>query len=132
MAGRSTVPDPRREVDPRRLLGAFGEQAATDWYLQRGAELLDRNWRVREGEIDLVVAHQGAVIFAEVKTRRSTKFGLPVEAITRAKAARLRRLTGLWLRANREVRAAAIRIEIVSVFIDRSGRAHVEMCPLDV
>jgi putative endonuclease len=125
--------DPRVDgVDPRRALGAFGEDAVARWYADRGAAILDRNWRVREGEIDLVVMDRATVVIVEVKTRRSTKFGLPVEAITPAKAARLRRLAGLWLHAHRQVRANRIRIDIASVFVDRSGSARVEVVPLDV
>lgn len=127
------VPDPIAPTrDPRRTLGAFGEQTVALWYAERGATVLDRNWRVREGEIDLVVLLRGAVVIVEVKTRRSTRFGLPVEAITPAKAARLRRLAGLWLREHPEVRHASIRIDIASVMVDGGGHARVEVVPMDV
>lgn len=119
--------------DDRRALGAFGEAAAARHYTERHATVIDRNWRVREGELDLVVAERtGALVFVEVKTRRSTRFGLPVEAITPVKAARLRRLAGLWMRAHPDVRSQSIRIDIASVFVDRAGAARVEILVLDV
>ena len=65
------------------------------WYEARGYEVLARNWRVREGELDLVVARDGALVFCEVKSRSSDAFGLPAEAVTVSKQARLRRLH-LW------------------------------------
>ena len=70
------------------------------WYEARGYEVLARNWRVREGELDLVVARAGALVFCEVKSRSSDAFGLPAEAVTVSKQARLRRLAGLWLTAD--------------------------------
>ena len=56
------------------------------WYAAAGYEILDRNWRVREGELDLVARDSRTIVFCEVKTRRSDAFGLPAEAVTVAKA----------------------------------------------
>ena len=69
--------------DRRRALGAAGEDVAAAWYRAAGYEVLARNWRCREGELDLVVAGSGVVVFCEVKTRRGDAFGLPSEAVTR-------------------------------------------------
>ncbi len=85
-------------VDRRRLdLGARGEQLAVDWYTSRGFTVLGRNWRCREGELDLVVGRDRAVVFCEVKTRRGSGFGVPAEAVTVAKQRRLRKLATRWL-----------------------------------
>ena len=70
------------------------------WYESRGYEVLARNWRVREGELDLVVARDGGVAFCEVKSRSSDAFGQPFEAVTPTKQTRLRRLAALWLAAD--------------------------------
>ena len=83
----------------RRALGAEGEAAVADWYAQRGYQVVARNWRCPSGELDLVVRKGRTLVFCEVKTRTSAAFGAPVEAVTPAKQARLRRLAGCWLEA---------------------------------
>jgi putative endonuclease len=92
----------------RRARGDAGEARAAAWYEAAGYEVLARNWRCRDGEIDLVAAGRGCVVFCEVKSRASAAFGLPAEAVTPAKQARLRRLAARWLdeagRRPREVR----------------------------
>jgi len=85
------------------------------WYAERGYEVLARNWRCSEGELDLVVRHGRTVVFCEVKTRSSAAFGAPVEAVTRAKQARLRRLAGCWLESGRPARTSGIRFDVASV-----------------
>lgn len=108
--------------DGRRAVGAAGEDAAAAWYEARGFRVLDRNWRVHDGEIDLVVAHGGTVVFCEVKTRRSGAFGAPVEAVTAPKARRLRALARRWL-AERPGPAAyeRVRFDVASVVPGAEG-----------
>ena len=81
----------------RRRLGASGEAQAAAWYEARGYEVLARNWRCSHGEIDLVVARDRRVAVCEVKTRSSTTYGSPAEAVTPAKQRRLRTLAAVWL-----------------------------------
>jgi putative endonuclease len=101
-------------VDRRRVLGAAGEERAASWYEQHGYVVLARNWRCRDGELDLVVARGRTVAFVEVKTRRSARFGHPVEAVTPAKQARLRRLALAYLRET-GTRAGALRFDVVAI-----------------
>ena len=86
-------------ADGRRATGVAGEDAVAALVRRRAAtRSLDRNWRVREGELDLVVARDaGSVVFCEVKTRRGDAFGAPVEAVTARKQRRLRLLARRWL-----------------------------------
>lgn|SRR5437764_591550 len=104
-------------TDGRRTVGQLGEAAVADWYAVRGYRVLDRNWRVREGELDLVVERAGTVAFCEVKTRRSDAFGLPVEAVTARKQRRLRALARQWLASGAAGRArpAQLRFDVASV-----------------
>ncbi|HEX4489792.1 MAG TPA: YraN family protein [Acidimicrobiia bacterium] len=103
-----------RRSDPRRQLGNTGEDAAAAWYLARGYDVVDRNWRVREGEIDLIVRRASTLVFCEVKTRSSDRFGSPVEAVTSVKQRRLRKLAMLWLEAHRGTRCE-LRFDVASV-----------------
>ena len=98
----------------RRALGAHGEDMAADWYVAHGYEVLARNWRCREGEIDLIVRHGRTIVFCEVKTRSSAAFGLPAEAVTRAKRERLRHLAAKWLDES-PVRPLRIRFDVAAI-----------------
>ena len=98
----------------RRALGIAGEDVAAAWYVARGYEVLDRNWRCREGELDLVVRSGPTVVFCEVKARSSLRFGSPFEAVTADKRRRLRSLAAAWLRAS-GVRAAEILFDVAGV-----------------
>ncbi len=105
-------------------LGARGERIAERHLLRRGLTLLDRNWRCAQGEIDLVLRDGDETVFVEVKTRSSVAFGHPLEAITSAKLARLRRLAGAWCEAHPG--AGHIRIDAVAVIAPRDLPAIVE------
>lgn len=114
-----------RAVIGRAGLGAMGEQVAVDHLLAAGFEVVERNWRCRLGEID-VVAREGAVLVAvEVKTRRSGNTGHPLEAITPAKVARLRALLARWL-ATHDLRAPHVRLDAVAVLADGRSAPRVE------
>lgn len=100
--------------DHRRSLGARGEDLAAKWYEAHGYEVLDRNWRCRTGEIDLVLRRGVTVVVCEVKTRTTLAYGSPAEAVTVAKRARLRRLAARWLAAHRLL-GATVRFDVAAV-----------------
>ena len=117
----------------RAALGRYGENLAARHLSDAGFCVLERNWRCREGEIDIVAREGDVLVVCEVKTRRGVAFGTPLEAVTPAKAARLRRLTARWLAATRESRAADgvggfadIRFDVVGVLLPRAGAPTVE------
>ena len=117
------------EVEPTRAsVGADGEDFAVTFLTRQGMQLLDRNWRCSEGEIDLVMRDGDVVVVCEVKTRRSRSFGDPVHAITRAKLARLRRLAGRWL-AEHRVDARGVRLDFVGLVRDADGLYEVDFRP---
>ncbi|HET7358352.1 MAG TPA: YraN family protein [Nocardioidaceae bacterium] len=109
----------------RLALGAYGEGLAARHLTGQGMVLLDRNWRCELGEIDLVLRDGPALVVCEVKTRSSTAYGSPLEAVTGKKAARLRRLAARWL-AEHPVRAAEVRLDIVGVLLADRGAPMVE------
>ncbi len=106
-------------------VGAYGERVAVRYLVAQGMVLLDRNWRCGTGELDAVLRDGDAVVFAEVKTRRSGRFGTPAEALVPAKVVRLRQLAALWL-ARSGVRAREVRFDVVSVLPQPAGPATVE------
>jgi putative endonuclease len=106
--------------DARRVVGRSGEDAAAAWYESAGYDVLDRNWRVREGELDLVVRDATTIAFCEVKTRRGDAFGIPAEAVTFRKQQRLRLLAARWLSEHGSA-GATLRFDVADVRPD--GRA---------
>jgi putative endonuclease len=106
-------------------LGRDGEQVAAEYLQRSGLRILARNWRCSEGEIDIVAAERRVLVVCEVKTRSSTRYGTPVEAITRAKRRRLRRLAVRWLAAN-GVLFDEVRIDVVGLTRDPAGGFTIE------
>jgi putative endonuclease len=85
-----------------------------------GLEVLERNFRCRDGEIDIVARRGRLLVFCEVKTRRTDRWGLPSEAVNVVKQARLRRLAAEWMHARRPG-AVDVRFDVVSVIV-RDGK----------
>jgi putative endonuclease len=102
----------------RQALGAAGEALAARWYEDHGYQVLDRNWRCRDGELDLVLRRQRTVVFCEVKTRTTDAYGAPAEAVTHAKRQRIRRLAARWLETS-PVRPAQVRFDVAAVLAGR-------------
>lgn len=99
----------------RQALGAAGEERAAARYRAHGYEVLSRNWRCREGEIDLVCVDDSTIVFVEVKTRSSLAYGHPAEAVGPVKQRRLRRLAGRWLEDHTVAPGRALRFDVVAV-----------------
>lgn len=102
----------------RQRLGAAGEDRAAAWYRQQGYELLARNWRCREGEIDLILRTGETLVVCEVKTRSSLDYGHPAEAVTRTKQARIRGLIARWLTEQvdeESMRPREVRFDVAAV-----------------
>ena len=110
----------------RQRTGAFGEEVTAQYVVARGDEILDRNWRIREGEIDLVsLGSDGLFHFIEVKTRSSLAFGHPFEAINREKAHRMQRLALGWL-ATHGCLGCEYTIDVVAILIAADGTHTLE------
>lgn len=106
-------------------VGRFGEDVAARHLAAAGLAILERNWRCRAGEIDILARDGDALVVCEVKTRSGPGFGSPFEAVTPAKAARLRRLAAIWL-AERGLTVPEVRFDVVGVTRPARGAAHVE------
>ncbi|PXY28329.1 YraN family protein [Prauserella muralis] len=108
----------------RLALGRRGEDLAAEHLRQRGLVVLSRNWRCREGELDLVATDGRTLIVCEVKTRSGPAYGQPAEAVTADKRSRIRRLAGRWLTDHR-VAWCEIRFDVIAIDWPPGGGAFV-------
>ena len=121
----------RRRVAPRRLdrprqgittpetphnqsFGAWGEELVATWYLEHGYAIVARNWRCRQGEIDIIASSGSVLVICEVKTRANADFGSPASAVDVNKQQRLRRLAAHWLSDNPNSRVS-VRFDVAAV-----------------
>jgi putative endonuclease len=122
----SAAPDrrPITDTDPRRTLGAAGEQLAADHLSRLGYTVVDRNHRTRWGEIDIIAHAHRTLVFVEVKTRRtSARAGSPFDAVNARKQAQVRRMAAAWLaQVSDRPRAEELRFDVIGVTVDGGGR----------
>lgn len=104
---------------PTQQEGHTGETIAADLLRAKGYRILERNFRCREGELDLIALHRGVIVFVEVKLRRSNTFGTAAEAITRTKLRRLQAAAGRWRQEHRSFRP--FRFEVVAIDQTHAG-----------
>ncbi|MGW1226080.1 YraN family protein [Streptomyces sp. NPDC001478] len=113
-------------MNARGALGRYGEDLAARLLTESGMSVLERNWRCRAGEIDIVAKDGDALVICEVKTRRTGGFEHPMAAVTPVKADRLRRLAGLWLARYGGPPPGGVRIDLVGVVLPRRGAPRAE------
>jgi putative endonuclease len=102
-------------------LGRYGEDLAVDHLRGQGLTILDRNWRCRAGEIDVVARDGAALVICEVKTRRSAAYGHPAEAVGPRKLRRMRELALHWL-DDRGLHVPEIRFDVIAIVLPPGGR----------
>jgi putative endonuclease len=111
-------------TDPRTQLGALGERLAGEHLVHRGFEIVERNFRTRFGELDIVAFDGRVLAFCEVKTRRMRPGqGSPFDAIRALKRSQVRRMAAVWLNARSDrPYAQELRFDAIGVTFDLSGR----------
>ena len=108
-----------------KALGRQGERLAADYLRQRGYTLLEANFRIgRMGELDLIARKDGRICFVEVKTRRSTRYGVPSEAVTATKQQTIIRLAQLYL-SMKGLSESPVRFDVAEVYSNGDG-FHIE------
>lgn len=104
-----------READYRKALGKWGEEQAAIYLSNTGVQILERNWRARSGEIDIIGEADGRLIFVEVRTRRpSGRFGTAAESVDARKQKQVRDTALVYLHATRQM-ARPCRFDVVAV-----------------
>ncbi|WP_061964386.1 YraN family protein [Demequina aurantiaca] len=106
-------------------VGRYGEDVVARVLTEQGWEVLARNWRCPDGELDIIAVDGGDLVAVEVKTRRGSAFGSPQEAVTWRKLHRIRRLIAAWL-ASQDRSFPGVRVDVVAVTVARAGAATVE------
>ncbi len=101
-------------------LGGWGEQCASDYLQRQGFRILAQNFRCRFGEIDLIAEDSEYLVFVEVKTRRSTRFGTPAQAVTPAKQRKLTLTAQSWLQEHPTQRQP--RFDVVEIYARGADR----------
>ncbi len=96
-------------------LGRWGEEHAVRYLEQEGYQVIARNWRRREGELDLVALHGSTLVFVEVKTRRTTTFGPAEESVDARKQAQLARIAQRYLDEHPQLHFAECRFDVLVV-----------------
>ncbi len=108
-------------MNEKQVFGRAAEEMALDYLLREGYILVEKNWRTRTGEIDLIMDEGPTLVFVEVKARRSTAFGSALEALTRTKQLRLYKLVQIYLKLHQH-RRQDYRIDFISIQVDSAGQ----------
>ncbi len=111
----------KKTSDARQKLGRLGERLASDSLEERGYRIIERNFRCRSGEIDLVAEEGQDLVFVEVKTRRGTAYGLPEEAVNSRKARKLQEVACCYLELH-NLPDCSWRIDVVAVQFTSLGK----------
>ena len=107
-------------------LGRYGEGLAVTHLESLGLEVLQRNWRCRDGELDIVAREGSLLVVCEVKTRAGIGFGSPLEAVTPQKLRRLRILAIKWIAENVAGWAGDVRIDVIGIVYPPGGEPTIE------
>jgi putative endonuclease len=121
------LPDLNRRQSSQQK-GNRGEELALRYLAKKGYETLDRNYRTRHGEIDLIVRGECDLVFVEVKLRRGTEFGDPLEAVTPRKQAQVRLMAEQYLAERGDDFVAGfdeVRFDVVGILASGAGRPEI-------
>jgi putative endonuclease len=118
-----THPGPNYKRENSRITGSMGEKLALRHLEGKGYELITRNYFIRGGEIDLILKKNGILVFVEVKTRRSRRFGFAVEALNVTKKQKLLRAIRTYLSKLPEY--IPWRADLVTIDFTAANRANI-------
>ncbi|MDO5678032.1 MAG: YraN family protein [Propionibacteriaceae bacterium] len=113
-------------MNHKQTFGRLGEQRATEYLLECGWQILERNWSCKEGEADIIAVDpdKNALVVVEVKTRAGTGYGSPLESITYAKARRLRQLAAIYARQSKTF-WPKLRVDAIGILWPKDGGSEI-------
>lgn len=108
--------------DNRRAKGALAEQAAASFLETQGYRIVERNWRCRSGEIDLIAEHSDTIVVVEVRSRSVTalSFGTPAESITPRKIRQVRETANVYLH-QMHCEQRSVQFDVIAVMLAQGG-----------
>jgi putative endonuclease len=107
----------------RRRTGTLGEEIAAESLIKRGYCIIEKNYRTREGEVDIIATKDDCLVFIEVRTKRSGLFGTPEESITEKKKEHLRAVANRYRDSHQNL-PPNWRIDVVCIDLDQSGNTR--------
>lgn len=116
------------KTNPSKELGEKAEGLAASFFIDKGYHILERNYRRRCGEIDLIVEDRSQLVFVEVKARRSARFGLPQEAVTHHKQQQIIRVAQ-WYLLEKGYTGRRARFDVLAISFSVTGRPIIEHIP---
>jgi len=111
----------------RQALGKWGEEQAAVYLQRQGLQIVERNYRCPLGEIDIIARDGDCLVFCEVKTRSSSRYGLPQEAVAWSKQQKIIKVAS-WYLGDREP-ATDIRFDVIAITRSAAGKAEIGWLP---
>lgn len=108
----------------RRKLGRQGEDRAVEWLKKKGYKILDQNYYTRYGELDIICEKSREIVFVEVKTRRSSQFGSPEEAVTYRKIQHMKHAALLYL-SEKNIPYRGMRFDVIAIRVSSDGSENI-------
>lgn len=100
-----------------KIIGDFGEDIAEEYLLEKDYEILERNFSLKFGEVDIIAEIDGCIVFVEVKTRKNNKFGEPSEYVDNKKQGRIKKAAAVYA----DIENTDIRFDVIEVFYEEKN-----------
>lgn len=112
-----------------KIIGAKGEEEVCKYLIRKGYTIIDRNFRCKQGEIDIIASKLNELIFIEVKTRRNIQFGYPCEAVGKTKQKHILNVAKYYMWRNNIIENYNIRFDVIEVYYSNNYHInHIQNC----
>ena len=113
-------------TNTRKSIGAIGEEMASNFLKKQGYKIVEKNFRTKLGEIDIVALDRGTIAFVEVKTRNNTNFGFPQEAVGLKKQKKISQVASIYLN-QKNLNAEKARFDVVAILLSPDQTEKIEL-----